>query len=255
VPITSINTTDDETGARLTPDELSIYFASTRDSSFDLFRASRTSLSAPFGTAVKIASLSGPQADRSPSVKADEQVLMFDSDREGGAGGRDLYLGVRSSVSTSFGAIFNLGALNTSGDDSRPYMLPSGLVAYFESDTSGGGDIYRASRTSLADSFGTPVLVSQVNTSSAEDGYPIASEDESVVYFGTTRSGGAGGWDIMVSTRSSPGGTLSAPVRVSELATADDDIPTWISPDLCRLYVMRAPPSGTYDILVATRTP
>jgi Tol biopolymer transport system component len=256
VPVTEVNTPSDDTGARLTQDELSIYFASTRNGDFDLFRMTRSSRMAQFASATKLSELNTPMSERSPSPKGDDLALMFDSDREGGVGGRDLYLGTRDSTKSAYTKVLGLGTLNSSSDDSRCNMLPSALTVYFESDRGGSGHIYRATRSSLADSFSAPVLLTEL-ASSSEDGYPVPSVDETVVYFGSARAGGAGNFDIWRATRASNQVPFDAPVRVTELATVSDDIPTWLSADMCRLYFMsdRAGGMGNLDIYVARRSP
>jgi len=135
-------------------------------------------------------------------------------------------------------------------------MVPDGLTLYFESDRSGAGDIYRANRASTSLPFTTSTLVMEL-ASSAEDGYPAISPDQLVIYFASARAGGAGNFDIWRASRTSTSTAFGAPVRVTELATANDDIPTWISADLCRLYFMsdRSGGMGNLDIYVASRSP
>jgi Tol biopolymer transport system component len=253
VPLTEANTSSDDTGARLTPDELTLYFASGRGGDFDLYRMKRASTSVKFSGVAPITELNTPHNERSASPDLKDVLLMFDSDMEGGSGGRDIYLASRGSATGQYQSVSEQTVLNAGGDDSRCFLMPGALTVYFESDRSGAGDIYRASRGGLALPFGTPTLVSELATS-AEEGYPVVSPDQLVIYFARMASGNL---DVWRASRASTNDPFGAAIKVTELATPNDDIPTWISADLCRLYMMsdRSGGSGNLDIYVATRSP
>ncbi len=97
-----------------------------------------------------------------PSLSADGETLFFMSDQEGGFGGNDLYVSYKSG--DTWGAPINLGpGVNTPGNESFPYIAPSGHL-YFASDSRnglGGLDIYRASFTNgqwgAAKNLGAPI--------------------------------------------------------------------------------------------------
>src|SRR4029077_20312561 len=125
---------------------------------------------------------------------------------------------------------------------------------YFVSFRSGGGDIYRAP-LETGGQFGAPVLVSTINTPSA-DYIPTPTADELTLYYASNRpdSPAKGGFDIWMTKRSSPSADFDPPVNVQELNTGADDEPTWISPDKCRLYLNRNGTTG-FKIYVASRSP
>jgi hypothetical protein len=54
-------------------------------------------------------------------------------------------------------------------------------------------------------------------------------------------------------SRASRTASFSAPVNVEELNTANEDLPGWLSPDLCRLYFTSNGGSGR-KIFVAARS-
>lgn len=66
------------------PNVRSIYYSSSRDGKYDIYRASRTNAGIPYGdrTAVETVNL-GDAHDRDPWVSPDERVLVFSSDRSG----------------------------------------------------------------------------------------------------------------------------------------------------------------------------
>jgi hypothetical protein len=79
-----------------------------------------------------------PAPGAHPCVAHDESFVIFDSEREGGEGGEDLYVCFRQSDG-SWGAAKNLGAgINTSATDFCPSLSPDGNYLFFASD----GDIY-----------------------------------------------------------------------------------------------------------------
>jgi hypothetical protein len=65
---------------------------------------------------------------------------------------------------------------------------------------------------------------------------PVPSTDELTIYFLSARSGGTGGRDIWVAKRTSRSTPFAAPVPVTELNTADNEVPGAISGDGCHIY-------------------
>jgi hypothetical protein len=78
------------------------------------------------------------------------------------------------------------------------------------------------------------------------------SYDDHVMYFGQTDP--TAGMEIMVAERPDAQAAFASPVPVTALNTMDDETPTWLSPDLCRLYFESAR-TGDFDLYVAERTP
>lgn len=81
-----------------------------------------------------------------PTLSADGSLLLFVSDRPGGLGGRDIWAS-RRSAGGRWGKPVNLGeAINTSGNDTSPFLHADGRTLYFSSDGwpgMGGIDLYR----------------------------------------------------------------------------------------------------------------
>lgn len=61
-------------------------------------------------------------ANNRPSVSRDGLEMYFDSTRQGGLGGPDLWMASRASTDQLFGAAEHLGALNAPGFDARPSL-------------------------------------------------------------------------------------------------------------------------------------
>src|SRR5207244_12141128 len=82
-----INTAANEMNAALSPDELSLYFVSTRAGGFggaDIWVSRRTSLDGPWGEPHNLgANVNGPGIDASPALSIDGHLLFFLSARPG----------------------------------------------------------------------------------------------------------------------------------------------------------------------------
>jgi len=100
-----------------------------------------------------------------PSLSADGQLLYFSSNREGGKGGRDIWLTYRRA-SGRWAKPINLGTnVNTTSDDESPFYHPDGNTLYFMSTGHpgmGGYDLFLSRRTAdgnwgAAENLGYPI--------------------------------------------------------------------------------------------------
>ncbi len=135
-----------------------------------------------------------------PSISADGLSLYFASNRSGGYGGYDLWVTTRTNLSAPWGPPVNLGStVNSSSGDYQPSISPDGLSLFFASPRPGGfgpDDIYVTTRTTIHDTWGTPVNLGPPVNTSADDWSPSISADGSTMYFASTRPGGHGAGDI-----------------------------------------------------------
>ena len=246
VAVAALDTGNDEAHARLSHDELTVYFARA-SGSVDLYVASRPTTTQTFDVPVAVTSVNTPGLESDPSLAIDGKLLYFVTDREGGAGAYDIW--TAASGDGGFGSLAPLSGAGSAGNEQHPYALASSL--YFASDRGGTPGIYRAD---LAGASATNVTL----VSPADAGVqivPVVSEDELVMYFaaaGTTDAGGD--YDIWMTTRTAISQPWAAPMRVTELSTTSAEYPSWLSPDLCRLYISTNR-GGNYDIYLATRSP
>ncbi len=73
-----------------------------------------------------------------PTVSGDELILYFSAERDGGFGGKDIWVSTRKSTNEPFGRPFNLGEnINTAGDEVFPF-LRNDTTLYFSSNGHGG---------------------------------------------------------------------------------------------------------------------
>ena len=147
-----VNTVDDEVGAGYFENSTGalLYFSSNRSGGLgeDIYQSIRNA-DGSFNTPTSVAALNSTGIDRRPQVRRDGLEILFDSDRAGGLGGRDIYVSTRASVSAPWNPPVNVASLNSSGSDQHPTLSPDGSVLYFASGRDGSLDIYTAVRTSI----------------------------------------------------------------------------------------------------------
>ncbi|HEX3478660.1 MAG TPA: hypothetical protein VHT91_26740, partial [Kofleriaceae bacterium] len=95
-PISALNTTDSETGAFLTADCLTLYFASFHATPERIFLSRRASVGAPWQAPMRVDDFKIPggngAAQEDPWLSADGRTFAFASDA---AGTKDIYLSTR----------------------------------------------------------------------------------------------------------------------------------------------------------------
>lgn len=156
-------------------------------------------------------------------------LAFADAASEADAGGAGSGIGSEGgSDGGGFGAPTLVSPLAaSSADDFKPTLTADMLEIYFLSDRPGGpghGDVWSATRAAVTDAWGTPHCVLEVSSPSNETS-PAVSVDGRDLWVASDRPGGAGGYDIWVSNRSSRSATWSTPTRVAELSSPDDDLP------------------------------
>ncbi|MBN1272903.1 MAG: PD40 domain-containing protein [Candidatus Aminicenantes bacterium] len=80
--------------------------------------------------------------DHDPFIAPDERYLLWCSDRPGGYGGNDLYIAYKQENGEWTGP-FNLGeTINTSANETRPYVTGNGRNLFFVRDVNSSRDIF-----------------------------------------------------------------------------------------------------------------
>jgi outer membrane protein OmpA-like peptidoglycan-associated protein len=132
--------------------------------------------------------------ETSASYSPDGRYLYFVSDREGGAGGSDIYKVDLEGKNTPV----NLGsAINTAYGEEGAFMSPDGKTLYFSSEghnSMGGYDIFKSvfenGKWSTPENLGWPI-----NTPD-DDVFFVASASGRHGYYSSERPGGLGAKDI-----------------------------------------------------------
>jgi hypothetical protein len=105
---------------------------------------------ARFGPATAVAGLNDAAAnDIQPNVRADGLEVVFASNRQGTAGGMDVWASTRSSLDAPWSAPVNVGAVvNTGASETRPSLSRNGSQLLFgrAPGPEGSSDIYMTTR-------------------------------------------------------------------------------------------------------------
>jgi hypothetical protein len=222
----------------------------------DLFVAQRASSDDLWGSPVPLTGVNSPANERAAFVSPDRHWLFFASDRSGGFGGFDLYASWRSDVhdDMDWGPAIHLAGISTTGFDSGPTLFEDGAVGvgqfyWTAGTTQATSDVFTA-RWNGDGTFGPATRVVELS-SPAQDGRPYVSHTGLEMFLQSNRVGSVG-LDIWVATRDTIDVAWSAPVRVNELSTADQDVTPVLSWDRETLIFGRATATSG-DVYWATR--
>lgn len=142
-----------------------------------------------------------PMWEGSASLTANEKVMYFASEREGGYGGRDIYV-ARMLPDGRWGRVRNLGPkINSALNEDAPFIHPNGVTLLYSSESfnsMGGYDIFRTD-LSLADStWSDPENIGYPINTPGDDKYFVLSTDGKRGYYSSGKSGGMGQQDIYI---------------------------------------------------------
>ncbi len=254
VALTSLDTSADEEHADLSADELTIYFSSTRPGGaggFDIYQATRSSTSAQFDHVMPVPGINTAGNERVPRM-ASNGLSMFAMTSTAAAPALHVALATRANVTVAFTGLKTVANINNATSTADPYLLPSGNVMYLASDLAGNLGLYRSAKVNGA--FSTPTLVPGVNLDTpAVENNPVVTPDELTLFFGSTRPGGTGDYDIYEARRAHVADGFGAPIELTGLDTTGADVPNWISPDGCNLYFTRLEANVGYQLYMASR--
>jgi len=241
-------------GGGISPDGLSLYFASKRSGGYggwDIWVLTRPTTFDPWGAPVNL----GPMVNSAcseilSSISADGLSLYindYQNPRPGGYGNSDIWVSTRETTDDDWGLPINLGPMvNSAYTEIGGVLSTDGLSLYLQSNrpgTLGGCDMWVATRETTDDDWGEPVnLGSTVNSSSSSwDGPGGISTDGLVLFFDSSRPGSHGGYDVWVTIRPTTSDPWSAPVNLGPaINTSANDWWPSISRDGSTLYFLRA---------------
>ena len=233
VLVGGINSDDDDVSARLTSDELVVFFAHGTGGKYDLWTASRASSAEPFGSPTLVTTANSVYDDEWPSPSADGLALVFESDRPT-PGTFHILATRRDSLTSPFAPPVMMAGLDA--NDLTPFVVASGRTVYFASKARpglGADDLYRAELDASGAAMNPTAVTGLVNTSDDED-QPAVTADELHIYY---RHATPTESDIYVSSRPTASDLFSPPVPVAGLAEPGiHEGMDWISPDGCNLY-------------------
>ena len=252
-----------------------IYFSSNRTGSIkgseDIWVATRKHERAEWSAPRPVSILNTSSVERLRSISPDGRLLVFQSNRDGGLGGFDIWVSTRKNKNDDSGwsAPVNLGTLinSDSNEIAGNYVFGSrGQELFISSSRSdigglGEGDIY-VSEIPEGRQFGPLVNVTELNSPFVETCFWVR-QDSLEIIFSSTRgraNNDPTSFDLWRSTRETESDTWSTPVNLGPRVNADDfqDVNPFVSEDGTTLWFSsRRPnsngPTGNMDIYVSTR--
>jgi len=257
--VPNVNSTDNDYG--YVWNDTTMYISSYRSGGagdFDLWIATRTDTSSPFGapTVVPLTTggLNSAKIDIDISLTSDGLTAYFATSRASTSGATDIWVATRRSTVADFANAAQVANINSpTFQERQPWISGDGSTLYFASSTATGyDDIYRATKS--GSQFGAPTLVTEL----AMPGYdfaPVLDASQLTIYFASDRAGGVGSLDVWSATRSSTSVAFGTPTNVTTVNSTGDEFPTALSTDGCILYMAssRQGTTGNSDIWQAIR--
>jgi len=264
VLIPSLSTPGHEGEARFPgDDELTVMYDAIRGDAgtTDIYTATRASLTAPFGTPVKLPGpVSTDDYEHAGNVTDDGLKLFFEHRPRAGTVSK-INSATRATKSDPFGVPSPVD-INTGDYTAMPFVRGDGKEIYHVS-ANGPGATKIFVATFVAGTGYVQTEVSEVNLTkpggaAAFQFAPVLTPDGLTIYFGTTNHlavPARNDTDIWVASRLRVTDKFSAPREVANVNTLQSEEPSWISADGCRLYLQstRSGGVGGQDLYVASR--
>jgi hypothetical protein len=255
--VDGLNTPSDEGYLRLSADELVVWFQRGNLADAQILRAQRSSRDKPCdgiapGPGIPVGSVHVAPARDELSVL----YVRFNAD---GRERYDIFLAKRASTTAPFDQGTRL-PLASSNHWTWPFLAPYDETELYAGTTQPPSAAYDIVRMHLEDgSVTAPVAIGTVNTLT-DDNNAVLSHDGLTMYFYSEDKRPTAKGAIWVSHRDAKTDPFRTPSQVLELvpeASTAYSAPSWISPDLCRLYFISDIDRATkgVDIFVAERTP
>jgi len=152
---------------------------------------------------------------------ADGLRLVWASNRDGGAGGWDLWQATWQDTRWTEARPLPLA---TAADEVDPFFGADGRWLYFASNRDGGHGGYDLYRAPLLDDggFGPARNLGPAINGAGDERSPALREDDGSLLLTSNRAGGAGGWDLWSARRDGDG--FAAPRPMAGINGAGDEL-------------------------------
>lgn len=174
-----------------------------------------------------------------PYISADGLTLYFASTRLPTDGAADIWRATRVMRDTPFMALTNVGALNSTSDDTGGSTTEDGrfLVLASPHGTS-RTDVFASTYNLSSSDWLAPVAIPTINNPLANSGHPCLDGTGTKLVFASDR---AGTYDIWMSTRPDRAAQFEAPFPIHAVNSADEEADPCLSTDGETLYFARGP--------------
>jgi outer membrane protein OmpA-like peptidoglycan-associated protein len=167
--------------------------------------------------------------ESSMTLTSDGNTIYFSSERDGGFGGKDLYVSTKQSDGI-WGEPENLGPnINTEMDEDAPFIV-SDKILYFSSQAHGsigGFDVFKSTLQNndwtVPENLGYPI------NSGADDIFFVPNAKQNKAFIATMRTDGIGNYDIYVINYITPSRALLATTYNNDLKPLDSKKATLVN--------------------------
>jgi Tol biopolymer transport system component len=257
--LNNVNTTFLEGCPNESIDGRTLFFASDRANSLDIWMAHRQP-DGSWGDPARLPTINTGAAEFCPTALPDGG-LMFVSNR---ADGLNCGVGTADIYQTQFDAVLGWSepehlscTVNSAANEFSPSYVPAGGgTLFFSSDRNGGKHQIYMSEQGADGAWESPAAVAALNYAGANTARPNVSADGRLIVFDSDRPTGLGAFDIWYAMRSTPFGEWSAPRNAgSEINSGAAETRASLARDGHRLYFgsNRGGYQGNFDIFVADR--
>lgn len=220
----------------------------------DIYTASRSSPTAGFGGPNAIDELATSATLTAPTLSPNLLTVVY-AQYAGEGSGWDLIAETRATKAAPFSGAslpnVNAGSNTT---DFYPYLSHDGSMLYFASSRSSTNSLFRVT-------FGTGAAPENIPRMDKQgsDFAPVLTGDGLTLYFARAPAGELSNTAapslIYVQHRNTTAEDFGPATVVTEAnVISSRNLPSWISPDACRLYITSSR-GGKLDVYVATRSP
>ena len=211
---------------------------------------------ATFGPPTLVSELAAANSNDFKETLTDDLLeVYFCSDRPGGPGEQDIWFSTRTTASDPWSTPACAVDLSGPTQETGTALAGDGLTIWFSSDRPGGKggyDIWVSTRVSRTTAWSTPKPVMELNTPSDE--FPRPPIASGLLMPPSYRSAPINQFQTFTTTRPSPDSPWTAPVRLTEVDTADVDTDGFETSDGLAFYFSSDRiVDGGQNLFVATR--
>lgn len=234
--LAELDTTAVETDPTISADGLEIVFSSDRAGGAggnDLYRASRPSRNAPFGTPMRIVELSTAASDQASELSGDALTIYLRV--PGGANGDDIAFARRASRTSPFDTPTPEPAFSTSGSDTNPAISRDGLAFSTTQNVTSpmlDRDLYLYERASAASPWGPARRIDELTTPRVDSGAAFGADGRVIVFHSDRDAAVVDASDLYVATRASTSEPFGNVAALAELNTPGNESDPAITADL-----------------------
>lgn len=235
----------------LSADRLLLCFNSKRDGGAgkeDIYCTTRSAPGAAWAAPQPVSELNTKARETGIALSADGLRLWFSSDREGGAGGLDVYTAERSGRDAAFTDAVRVPELSSEDDDLVSSIDDTGrilLLARRKNDDD-DYDVLWAERSGLDQPWQAPRRIEEIDTDAEESDAFLVGVGLELIF---TRDG-----DLVLARRSSLDAAFDSGSALESLNSDDDDRDAWSDPAL-DYVVFSSDRAGKHQLYEAERKP